>query len=80
MSGPMSIPQPVLGYVLVRIVAVCASAGGGGGGIGCPDRPSASNDSDFCSPGSNSIVMDRISCISCADSEDMPGLKPALVK
>jgi Flp pilus assembly protein TadG len=78
MTGPDT--QRVMGYILIRIVAVCAP--GGGGGSLCTGRP-YSAPSSLCSlypfpAGSGGIVIDRISCIGC--DTVAPGLKPALVR
>jgi hypothetical protein len=67
-------PHPVIGHVLVRIIAVCAP------GVGTPCRPYYAPPG-LCDlyPGTPGvIVIDRISCISCDSAEG--GLKAALVK
>jgi len=69
-------PHPVIGHVLVRIIAICAP------GIGSPCRPYYAP-TGLCDlyniPGSPGvIVIDRISCISC--DTQAGGLKATLVK
>jgi hypothetical protein len=75
-SDPMSPPDPnpVIGYVLVRIIAVCATGTNGCRGVGPPHGLCGSHGAYP----SHSIVVDRISCISC-DTQG-PGLKPFLVR
>jgi len=66
-------PNPVWGYAKVHIIEICSP-----GSPGC--RGAGSCISFGSCHGDKKIVIDRISCISCADSEDMPGHKPVLVK
>jgi hypothetical protein len=72
MFGPD--PHPVVGYVLVRIIAVCAP-----GVVGCRGYDSPPG---LCGPAglypNDSLVLDKISCISCGSAA--VGLKAALVK
>lgn len=68
-------PKAVAYYALVHVIRVCAT----GGGQGCPGRPAASND-PACKGGENSIVIDRIACVSCANPSQLFGLSPLLVK
>jgi len=75
-TDPMSAPDPnlVWGYAKVHIIEICET-----GTFGCRGRGSCIS-YGYCHGGDKKIVVDRISCISCADSEDMPGHKPVLVK
>jgi hypothetical protein len=67
-EDPMSAPDPnpVWGYALVHISAVCAT----GSMAGCPSRPTPPNNNSIpgCGVGENSSIIDQISCLPCVGS------------
>jgi Flp pilus assembly protein TadG len=73
-----STPKTVISYALVRVIRVCPV---GAPSEGCDDRPPLpAPRPPGCSPGDQTIVIDRLSCISCSDLDDLIGLIPILVK
>lgn len=68
-------PIPVWGYAQVVLTRACGS----GIGNSCPGRPFAAP-SGVCVGGENDIVITSISCIDCANSSDMIGVRPSLVR
>jgi Flp pilus assembly protein TadG len=79
-EDPMSPPGPheTIGYVLVHVIAVCASGGPGCRGYDiCDAWPNPSPPPPSVN---NVIVIDRISCIGCGTGAPAPGLKAVLVK
>ncbi len=74
--GTQPDPQPVIGYAQIRIIAICAQGGGGGSicrGYSAPAGACAGYPN-------NVIVIDRVTCASCAASGGMSGWKSVLVQ
>lgn len=70
-------PAPVIRYAKLHITKICSSGGGGG----CDSHGKAKAPSSVCSGVTqNSIVIDSITCTDCSEKDNMPGLKPALVR
>jgi hypothetical protein len=68
-------PQPVWGYAKIVMSRAC----GTGGGNPCSSRTSYRSPGT-CAGGENDIVISSISCVSCADSGAMYGVRPSLVQ
>ena len=66
-------PLPVWGYAKIRITRAC----GAGGGSPCQGAKSPPG---VCTGGTTDIVIDQITCESCASSSNMLGSSPSLVQ
>lgn len=70
-------PQPVWGYARIRMVRAC----GNGVGNACNAAGRLfTAPKDVCDSGEDDIVIDQITCVSCANSTDMVGVRPNLVQ
>ena len=70
-------PQPVWGYARIRIIRAC----GNGVGNACNATGRLfTAPQGVCSGGEDDIVIDQITCVSCANSTDMVGVRPNLVQ
>ena len=67
-------PQPVWGYASIVLTRAC----GAGGGSACPGRPFTS--SGACAGSDTFIEFNAITCVDCASSSEMSGVKPSLVQ
>ena len=70
-------PQPVWGYARMRMIRAC----GNGVGNACNDAGrlfTAPN--GVCGNGEDDVVIDQITCVSCANSSSMVGVRPNLVQ
>jgi Flp pilus assembly protein TadG len=71
-------PKDVYGYATIRLAAVCSPGGAGG----CPGKSFHVNAAypSLCPGGNSGVVVDQISCVSCAEGPAALGLKASLVK
>lgn len=75
-------PKTIVKYAFARIIRVCNT--GSGPVAGCTaangiSRPPLPGSRPGCSPGENSVVIDRFSCIPCAEIGKFIGMTPKLV-
>lgn len=74
-------PKEVWGYVTLHIIAICSP----GGGPGCNKSSSYSAPPIVCNAykddyGNSIVAIDKMTCVTCANSGLLEGLKPKLVE
>jgi len=73
-------PKNVWGYAEIHIIAICAPGGGNGCGGGGNNQYRAPNSVCNAYSPNSVIVIDKITCVTCANMNQLPGLKPSLVR
>jgi len=68
--------KKVYGYATIRMTKAC----GPGEGSPCKGNREYFAPQKICNSSQNTIVIDKISCVSCLNSNNMLGLKPILVR
>ncbi|CAG1012851.1 hypothetical protein ANAEL_04525 [Anaerolineales bacterium] len=76
LQGNINDPHEIWGYAKIRISRACGS----GGGNPCGGERKYTAPPGVCPGGEKFIEIDQISCVDCANSASMPGVKPKLVR
>lgn len=75
---PTAQPKPIKswGYAKIRVTRAC----GAGGGNPCSGDRKFFAPTGVCGGSEKDIVIDQITCVDCAHSSDLLGVRPSLVQ